>query len=406
MFGWVRVRAPGPQALCGFSLLLLLAACAPELSGTGAYDPTGGGDDPVEGELDSGGGSKFDASFGIGGDDPEEGDCEDAAPGEEQQRIAYALASVVSPDVCTSEVQTRTCEDGSWSAWQGSFRYAECVVVYRGCGGVAHGESESRVRYPTAIVENHEDCVPESQTRTCNDGTFSEWSGSAQETHCEVALYGICGAGATCHEGQCANSHTMLFTSQCLSAVGEACAQDDECVNTCVQGSCAPESGAGEACDGKGDCGFLACLSAPGGATCTDELCQCPSGNFCTSNDQCVGTCARSSCRPINTVCDVGDAEDCTGAFTCVDRRCVLPEGSACTSNSECRDACRSQVCGPRGTFEEACDETADCATGLACSPSAGTCLLPIGATCSTPSSCASNKCGCSGTDCTKRCRS
>ena len=148
---------------------------------------------------------------------------------------------------------------------------------------------------------------------------------------------------------------------------------------------------AGEACDGANDCTLLACISAPGSATCTDQLCQCQSGSYCTSNDQCVGTCAGSSCRAINTVCDTGDAADCTGAFTCVSKRCVLPEGSACTANSVCQNACRAQVCAALGTKGQVCDETADCSSGLACSKTAGTdgnrtCLLDIGAVCSAAS--------------------
>ena len=90
-------------------------------------------------------------------------------------------------------------------------------------------------------------------------------------------------------------------------------------------------------------------------------------------------------------------------------KRCVLPQGSACATNSVCQNACRAQVCAALGTKGQVCDETADCSSGLACSKTAGpdgnrTCLLETGAVCSVGTECASNKCACTGTGCTKRC--
>jgi hypothetical protein len=387
--------------------LLAFAACVPELGGTRSIDSDAEVSRPGLVGSDGGDGTPNDA----GGDDDDAGaeGCGDAVSGQHEERQAFAALSVTSPGACESETQVRTCEDGRWSRWSGSFNYAACTVSYRSCEGVAHGASESRMRYPAAIVDDYQACTAETQTRVCNDGTFSGWSGSAAATSCEVALYGVCSKSSTCHEGQCASSHTMFFTSQCLVPDGGTCTEDDQCINTCVGGVCAPEASAGQACDGAGDCNVLACTGAPASASCTDQLCQCPSGVFCTSNDQCVGTCAALSCRPINTVCDTGDAADCTGAFSCVSKRCVLPEGSACNANSVCRNACRELICAPLGTYGQICDESADCANGLACSKTAGSdghrvCLLDTGVACSAASACASNKCSCTGQNCTRRC--
>ncbi len=176
---------------------------------------------------------------------------------------------------------------------------------------------------------------------------------------------------------------------------GVACSDDDQCVNTCVKGTCAPEGGAGEPCDAVGDCALFACLTVPGSATCTDQLCQCPSGSFCSHNDQCVGTCAGASCRAINTVCDTGDAADCTGAFTCVEKRCVLPEGSSCTANSVCRSALPFAGVQPARHLRPGVATRPPTAPPASRASKSGTCLLQAGATCSTPSSCASNKCSC-----------
>lgn len=55
------------------------------------------------------------------------------------------------------------------------------------CGKIPAGGSETRVRYQAATVPAGGACTPEEQRRTCNDGQFSDWSGSYQAEACTVA---------------------------------------------------------------------------------------------------------------------------------------------------------------------------------------------------------------------------
>mmetsp|Transcript_44646 Transcript_44646/g.78505 ORF Transcript_44646/g.78505 Transcript_44646/m.78505 type:complete len:1022 (+) Transcript_44646:94-3159(+) len=111
----------------------------------------------------------------------------DAAHGGEESRDKYEAASVNAPATCQSESQTRTCNDGSWSGWSGSYSQSECKVKAR-CSNpdVVNGGSDSRELYEAAIVTYPAVCRSQMQSRPCNDGTFGSWSGSYAFMTCEV----------------------------------------------------------------------------------------------------------------------------------------------------------------------------------------------------------------------------
>jgi hypothetical protein len=273
----------------------------------------------------------------------------------------------------------------------------------KACGSLAHGQTESRERYPLPVVSDFTACVAEPQTRGCDDGTLGDWSGSAQETSCQVSLFGVCNASVGCVEGECVTSKTMLFKSQCLADNGTSCSDDTECVNTCIDGTCADFASSGETCDADNDCDALACVGALSGASCESQICACPNGAFCGNNDECQGTCAGLRCTTPNTDCDFGDDDDCTGGASCVAGRCVLPDGSACTLNADCEHTCRDQICTARSGFLELCDDSDDCTTGLDCSEApdtAGSCLRAPGALCTASEECTTLNCACINSNC------
>lgn len=53
------------------------------------------------------------------------------------------------------------------------------------CGSTLHGQNESRLSYVRSIVDFGGSCTQETQTRACNNGTFSAWSGTQNES-CSV----------------------------------------------------------------------------------------------------------------------------------------------------------------------------------------------------------------------------
>lgn len=121
------------------------------------------------------------------------GDCGETAEGEEEERIRYEAASVSYGEECASEVQTRTCDDGEWTDFSGTFTEDTCSVLPGAdCGAVAHGGTEERVRYLTSTVDFGQSCTEETQERVCTNGEFGEWSGSYTYAACTVGPAADC----------------------------------------------------------------------------------------------------------------------------------------------------------------------------------------------------------------------
>lgn len=53
--------------------------------------------------------------------------CDGKPHGSTEQRLAYKTSSVPLGTTCESETQSRTCNDGTWNSWSGSFEFAECT---------------------------------------------------------------------------------------------------------------------------------------------------------------------------------------------------------------------------------------------------------------------------------------
>ena len=118
--------------------------------------------------------------------------CGTIVNGGEKQRTRFEVASVTAPASCENEeTQTSICTDGTWGPWSGSFLYPSCEVgaapiIYANCGDVVHGESQEQTRYQSASVNAPSNCVSEIQTRYCNDGMFDLYTGSFTISTCVV----------------------------------------------------------------------------------------------------------------------------------------------------------------------------------------------------------------------------
>jgi len=58
--------------------------------------------------------------------------------------------------------------------------------ISKNCGNTPHGGTETRIRYKEASVPSGGTCDKETQTRTCKDGTWGEFSGSYTHESCTV----------------------------------------------------------------------------------------------------------------------------------------------------------------------------------------------------------------------------
>jgi hypothetical protein len=372
----------------------------------------GGGGFPGGGSLDAGGGDTGSGAGGGGqqgggeggsaeaGVDGGLGPCDGVAQGAIQQRVRHAEAQVVAPTTCQSETQMRTCGETGFSAWTGTYQAESCEpAAVRSCGATPHGGTEARQRYPFDFTDDHRDCVAETQTRACDDGSFGEWSGEAEHDRCVVTFLGDCGAaGVFSGSSLCETGTSCAFAGlqpRCLGSGGHSCSSNNECVNFCVGGACTGASIArGGSCDDTTDCSKTSCPSASGGnattASCVANACVCAAGSGCTANNQCAGTCVaqsifQSACVVANTSCD--NIDDCRGDAKCIKSgsastgTCLVPDGKPCGPDIKCEHVCRaSGKCGAAGKPNETCAQNSECAAPLVCraaTAGASACQMP-----------------------------
>jgi hypothetical protein len=164
--------------------------------------------------------------------------CGTLAHGDTQSKVMFKDQSVAYGQQCSTEVQTQTCNNGVFSTWSGSFQNVECSVLPPlSCGTTSHNQLETRVRYANESVPFGSDCQSEVQTRLCSNGIFSDWSGTLQSTSCKVQ------AAASC-EGNVPSGTTESRTRYLASSVpfGQDC-QDEIQTRTCNNGTFSNWSG-------------------------------------------------------------------------------------------------------------------------------------------------------------------
>lgn len=109
--------------------------------------------------------------------------------GDSQNRLRYERDLVKYDQQCVSETQTRTCDKGQFTPWTGHYQYESCMVSPpTDCEDAHSGEQGSaRVRYERDKVPYGDPCVAELQTRQCLDGTYvGNWNGTFVYETCEV----------------------------------------------------------------------------------------------------------------------------------------------------------------------------------------------------------------------------
>lgn len=429
---------------------LFFSACSLEVAGAG-LDPSivpgldSGLVNPLDSGRDSGGtdaGGRDDSMIGPVVD-AAPGSCDDGTPsGGSQERTFYEQAQLKDTSQCRSEKQTRTCSNGVWSTWTGTFQNPSCdQAPFDSCGSTPHGSYQKRTCYKDALVSSYNGCTKVEETALCTDGQLGDWSGDCANTTCNIKPLGSCTMGS---EVKCTTGTTcsagFIGAGSCLGLKGSACEKNGECSGdfVCINKVCTDRATAGGACDETSDCSNIACIN--GTVTCesTSKTCRCSNGSFCGGNNECLGTCyggiqtiSTGKCVAINTSCD--NVADCISPNVCnASEQCRLPENAPCTANSQCSTVCRDMICTGKGMSGDHCDENVDCAAGWTCfsfmspaicGPKAGlgqqcddtidcnsayvcasftagavtfnACLLPTNANCDpqTPQNCASGEC-------------
>ncbi|HYX33731.1 MAG TPA: hypothetical protein VE954_11510 [Oligoflexus sp.] len=116
--------------------------------------------------------------------------CGSIPDGSSAQRLKYQSGSVPYDQRCVSETQTAVCSKGVLGPWSGTFTYDNCTVAAPlACGATPHNGIESRVMYQTASVAAGATCVTETQTKTCSNGQFGSFTGTYTNASCAETRY-------------------------------------------------------------------------------------------------------------------------------------------------------------------------------------------------------------------------
>ncbi|MFZ9521647.1 MAG: transposase zinc-binding domain-containing protein, partial [Silvanigrellaceae bacterium] len=120
-------------------------------------------------------------------------DCSGGTNGALEKRTRYKESSVAFGSSCTSEIQTRSCDKGQWSSWSGTFEEGACAAGEPiGCGSLKHGSYESRVQYQSTSVGFGQSCQGELQVHFCNNGKLEAWSGTFGSATCAIQPPAAC----------------------------------------------------------------------------------------------------------------------------------------------------------------------------------------------------------------------
>ncbi len=287
------------------------------------------------------------------------------AHGGTDSRTRYLSSAPVGTG-CTSESQSRTCSNGTWGSWSGSYTATSCNA---GCTSpsVAHGGTDSRTRY-LASAPVGTSCTSEGQSRTCSNGSWGGWSGSYTATSCNngcPAGSGISDAPAGSH-GQTSSVTRYLdddpptsCTSQsrsiqCSSGTWGYTSGSYTYTSCTVTPTCSGEgqiaSSSGDCCAGTPNyCSFDSGgdkITCPGGEVCYCTAMACP-GGFATDGEICeVGKINATTTTSVTSYgCNECDVDAGAGQFGCDGGTfsvCGLGYTASCSQqgNAACSGSC------------------------------------------------------------------
>lgn len=279
---------------------------------------------------------------------------------------------VTSQSCGSCGTQTRDCVEGEWSDWSECVDDGVCTpndVAACGnegsevCGGSCQWGECGGQRCTGADSEACGDCG--TRSRTCNNGTWSEWSDCSDEGECEPDSTRACGTGGTqvcggsCTFGEC-------LGQACSGPTSEPCGRCGTHARTCANGAWSEWS----ACSDQGTCepnttqscgssGTQTCTIECEWGTCGNQMCVGESSRACGNCGSQTRTCdnatgtwsawsvcsGQGQCAPSSTqACGTGGTQLCSGA--CQWGNCT---GQSCTGQS-------SQSCGNCGTQTRTCN--------------------------------------------------
>merc|ERR1711963_1054122 len=280
------------------------------------------------------------------------------------------IASVCENGECVERPNAKTCDDGN-----------ACTKIDRCTDGVCVG---TPVRCETSNPCAESVCVAGEcterpvDTNTCDDNNACTVD-SCVNGRC-VGTPVVCSGNSLreCFEEVCVNGECVERPSNEACDDGNACTENDVCVNGVCEGVPKDCSDFDTAC-GAGVCEEGTCVTD----TSVYEDKACRSEDPCLVDSQCVaGECVGSPKKCDNgnpcsiSVCTPGvgceytnNPVTCTGrdlcsTYVCIDQRCVVSDTDNCDDNNPCTaDACNART----GECNNAYDPTAVCSDNDPC---------------------------------------
>ncbi len=177
--------------------------------------------------------------------------------------------------------------------------------------------------------------------------------------------YGRCDSA---DDGDCLGS-LLCSARSCLEPQDAPCADNGVCAETCIQTTCSAVSNALGACD------FLDDMDCASNMTCVETTCYALKGTSCAQNVECLDTCISGVCAghsglggPCDDIPATAGDSDCVPLTVCVSGVCRSVDGEMCDQNIDCQGTCIDLVCNRRGSLG-ICDpgDDYDCGDGSSC---------------------------------------
>jgi hypothetical protein len=287
----------------------------------------------------------------------------------------------------------------------------QCGTVPDGCGGT--------LKCPTC--PSGEVCGASGQCSSCSQGAPCQASSPCKTASMDCSTgSGVCKdegntpAGTSCGAGQqCDGQGDCVCQPETCADLGKACGTwSNGCGGSVSCGSC----GSGQVCNSSGQC-----VQCSQGASCTpSQLCHlgmvdcgsgqpvcndagftpggvsCGTGMVCDGSGNCIACTQGASCT-LSNECEIGTTDCSTGAKIC-QQSGDQPEGTPCNTGAACPYECSTGQCIPLVGWQYADDGTNCTATAYYCQPN-GAPPPPAGfSQYSPPSGCAYS--GCVGDSC------
>lgn len=209
-----------------------------------------------------------------------------------------------------------------------------------------------------------EDCsVDEDCAHTCIDNVCAAPSSVGGDCDVDLGAGGAGGAGAggassggavgtagaggegTTQIPQARDCEAPLqcFAGKCLTPNAEACKDNVDCVNTCVNSVCEPKGNLNDACDDNSDCATSSLICDPSAKVCKLDLKeQCTDNAQCSSN-RCLCAddhCVTRTCKTPTSVCQCrwspADSASCDNTSAPTAFGSQDPNGCAASSANVC----------------------------------------------------------------------